>query len=1306
MNSVLKHINPFSWRSLQARITLLTLCVFLLCTWALYGYVSSQLHKDIERMLSEQQLATVTLHANEINRAMSERITTLEKVTQLFVPAMRSDHRQLQALLEQRPALPSMFNGGFFVTDASGTAIASYPVEALRLGQNYLDRDHVASALHMGVSKVSKPVLGKMLGSPVVSIGVPIRDAQGQIIGSLVGVIDLDKPNFLDQIMSARYGQSGGYTLVANRWRLVVSATDKARILKELPADDLFMQGQEGSAVLVDLSGEWVLSSVKRIPVADWVLEAALPTREAFLPIHNMLSRFKWATLLISLLAAGLTWWLLRRQLAPAFAAFGALNYQVQSNLPPRPLPQTSQDEIGQLIGGFNQLLRVINANEAELQSSKNEILAAVDGLNEAQKIAHMGNWTLELESGQLAWSAEVFRIFEIDAQQFAATYAAFLDAIHPDDRDRVNQAYNQSIATRLPYDLEHRLRMPDGRIKWVHEHGSTAFDAVGQPLRSIGTVQDITSRKLAEIALAASNGLLLSFIDLIPMRVFWKDRDLRYLGCNAAFAHDAGKTHPTELLGQDDFAMGWAAQADLYRADDRAVMDSGQAKLFYDEPQNTPDGAVIWLRTSKIPLKTQSDEVFGVLGIYEDITERKTLADELDRHRDHLEELVAERTLELTQARQQADTANHAKSEFLANMSHEIRTPMNGVVGMIDVLRESALNTRQMHLLNIISQSSMTLLRILNDILDFSKIEAGKLDIEQVPTCLREIAQDVVLLMSDVSSANPVKLTLFVDPALPDWIISDPTRLRQILLNLLGNAVKFVSHRAAQVALHVQHASAADGQHMVQISVIDNGIGMSPETISKLFLPFSQAEASTVRRFGGSGLGLSITQRLVEMLHGTINVQSALGIGSEFIVEFALQPTTAPADSSALTKPDLTGVPVLAVTPELACATLLQVYLQSAGASVHVVDDVQSALVCLQGLPARTVVLLDVQHLEQCTPCPWGEHPVVRLLAQSHRHAEPARLELSAQPVFYADLLHAVALASGTRHSTAIVQAELSTPARLHSASSVDAAQRAGQLILVAEDNETNRDVVFEQLRLLGYAAEVAVDGKEALGLWQSGRYALLLTDCHMPNMDGYELTAAIRQAEPAGQRKPIIAISANVMQGEMQRCQAHGMDDYLSKPVRMRELGTMLGKWLPLPVPVPSKSASVLIEPASPHGQSVTLLVWQADMLRSMVGDNQHLQQQLLNRFLATAQQQIAGMAQAAAQNDWPALGKMAHTLKSAARTVGAMLLGEVCQQLEVAGREQAQDACTDLMRQIPAKFAEVAAQIQAHLALQASP
>lgn len=273
----------------------------------------------------------------------------------------------------------------------------------------------------------------------------------------------------------------------------------------------------------------------------------------------------------------------------------------------------------GEVIGLFG-----ISRDITEHKLIEDTLRASESLLKEAQSIANLGNWTLDHVTGRLFWSEQIYQLFELPVHQFDATYEAFLNAIHPEDREMVNQTYQQSLKDKTPYKIEHRLLMADGHVKWVQERCHTTFDAQGKPLSSHGTVQEITERVRADAEIAQSRDLLMKVIDTTPVRVFWKDRDLRYMGCNTLFAKDAGLQSAQDLIGKDDYQMVWADQAELYRADDKAVMDSGVPRLFYEEPQTSHDGQTIWLRTSKVPLRNQQDEVMGMLGVYEDITQER----------------------------------------------------------------------------------------------------------------------------------------------------------------------------------------------------------------------------------------------------------------------------------------------------------------------------------------------------------------------------------------------------------------------------------------------------------------------------------------------------------------------------------------------------------------------------------------------------------------------------------------------------------------------------------------------------------
>ena len=508
-------------------------------------------------------------------------------------------------------------------------------------------------------------------------------------------------------------------------------------------------------------------------------------------------------------------------------------------------------------------------------------------------------------------------------------------------------------------------------------------------------------------------------------------DIDGRITYGNRKFAEISGYT-PEEFMGKDHHLINSGHHPKGFFAD--MYQTIGRGEIWRAEVCNrAKDGHLYWVDSTTAAFMDEQGHAREYIAVRTDITARKL-------------------------AEQGAHAANRAKGSFLANMSHEIRTPMNGVIGMVDILQQTRLSADQQRMLRTIADSSMALLTILNDILDFSKIEAGKLDLENIPTNLSDVAQGVVNLMSTAANSKSIALSVRVAPELPKWALGDPNRLRQVLLNLIGNALKFTTGRPGhpgQVALRLEPCTLPAGRPGVRLCVQDNGLGMSAEVVDKLFQAFTQADESTARKFGGTGLGLSVTRGLVELMGGCITVTSTPGAGSEFVVVLALR---------------------------------------------------------------------------ACAPTP----------AQLTQRAQAPTVEEAVQ-----------------------------TPRPL--APSVEKAAQTQHLILLAEDNETNRDVMQEQLRLLGYTCELAEDGAIALKMWQNqpDRYALLLSDCHMPNLDGIGLTEAIRATETAGSRLPIIAVTANAMQGEAQRCLAYGMDDYLSKPLRMTELATMLEKWLPEPAP-----------------------------------------------------------------------------------------------------------------------------------------
>jgi PAS domain S-box-containing protein len=833
-----------------------------------------------------------------------------------------------------------------------------------------------------------------------------------------------------------------------------------------------------------------------------------------------------------------------------------------------------------------------------------------------------------------------------------------FRDTTPPEDADAL---FAQMCRVRdgeiAAYATEKRCVRKGGALAWsrlslvpLREDGETrAFIVV---------IEDITERK----RIADELRILSLAIEQSEESIVITDLDGRIEYTNAAFTRVSGYARD-ELVGSDPRILKSgrtprATYEDLWRTLRRGETWKGEFVNRRKDGTEYVEEAVI------SPVRQEDGRVIKYLAVKQDVTERRRLADELQRHQQHLEELVAARTRQLEDARQQAEAASRAKSAFLATMSHEIRTPMNGVLGLLEVLARDRLSARQRELLSTARDSAHTLLTIIDDILDFSKIEAGRLQLEVAPVTLAESVEALAESMVPMALRREVDLSVFVDPELPAQVLTDGLRLRQILFNLVGNAIKFSAGRPDKRGrVWVRATRAAETREAVTIAVIDNGIGMSEQTLQRLFTPFTQADASTTRRFGGSGLGLAICKRLVAMLRGTIAVQSRLGEGSTFAVTLPCAAENAPAPAPF----DLSGITCVLVASAALDSDGLRAYLEHAGAQVHTVETATEIVTIATRCGGPVVAMVDVGWKPPAAAAPAPTAPNLRcvLLARGlRRRLRPlgsATFALDALAIRRHALLRAVAIAAARSNANAGADAGPEAPAlpRL----------RPGAPVLVAEDDEVNRLVIDRQLALLGVEVEFAVDGAAAFERWQRGHYAMLLTDLHMPVMDGWALAQAVRQAEAqrGSGRTPIVALTANAVRGEEARARAAGIDDFLTKPLSLAALAAALERWLPAGRPLASAAAA----PAAPQTSAAAPLpVLDVAALAAVVGNDPAAIRSLLQEFLEVAVANAAALETADAADPGRVVA-IAHKLKSAARSVGAIALGALCADLEQAGR-----------------------------------
>ena len=810
--------------------------------------------------------------------------------------------------------------------------------------------------------------------------------------------------------------------------------------------------------------------------------------------------------------------------------------------------------------------------------------------------------------------------------------------------------------------DKEEEQPWADGRTRWISTTKVPLRNAQGEVIGTFGVSRNITTRKRAEKVLQDSQALYSSLVENLPVSVFRKDLEGRIVFGNRRYCETLG--HPLEeLLGKTDFELFPPELAKKYRKDDATVLATGEGWEDVEEHRK-PNGEMTYVHVLKTPVRDAQGSVTGIQGVFWDVTARKQ----------------AEAALEV--AKEAAEAANRAKSDFLANMSHEIRTPMNAIIGMTELVLDTRLTDSQQDYLKMVRESGDALLALINDILDFSKIEAGKLELESVPFDLRESLGDTMKSLAMRAHSKGLELVCEIQSDVPERLVGDPGRLRQIVVNLVGNAVKFTE--TGEVVLTVGYESRSDGEVVLHFAVSDTGIGIPEDKAAHIFEAFEQADSTTTRRFGGTGLGLAISSRLVESMGGQIGVESRVGQGSTFHFTAKFPVATGDAPTGPTLKPAvIRDTPVLIVDDNATNRRILREMLGNWGMRPTTAESVREALPLLRGAHQAgepyALVLTDANMpdvdgfalAKEIKEDRMLGSTIIMMLTSGDRHGDVTRCEelgLAAyllKPVKQSELFDAIVLALGVSEME-------------DAPSSKAAAEEIAQLlplrVLLAEDSLVNQRLAVGLLEKHGHTVVVACHGREAVATLQSQSFDVVLMDVQMPEMDGFEATAAIRHQEKGtGRHIPIVAMTAHAMKGDRERCLAAGMDSYVSKPIRAGQLFQVIEAVL-------APHEETMATPDSPPtGKSV--VDW-FEALEGTEGDHELL---LLTAeaFLEESPRLLATIRGAITENATAKLETAAHALKSTLCFFGAA--SDAAAELEEMARAgdlgHAQDTFTTL-------------------------
>jgi signal transduction histidine kinase/CheY-like chemotaxis protein len=905
----------------------------------------------------------------------------------------------------------------------------------------------------------------------------------------------------------------------------------------------------------------------------------------------------------------------------------------------------------------------VLHASELEAKAAQESALN--ERLSLTTKAAGIAPWQFDIKSDCFSWHGTRPPCFGLDHVPLKDYFRSLTTIILPEDREILLRTPREAIANKVDfYDYVFRVKGIDGEIHHMQNYARIMRDEQGQVRYTVGVTWDVTrdvqttemlksradeNRRLVDrINIATESAGICSWeLDLVARRYLWLENPIE-----ALTHHGASDNLDVDQLEQ------------LVLPEDRRVFRESVAAALADKTDKISmryrgrgaDGATVHVQNFGRIIFDENGAPSRLLGVSWDVT-KEVVASEL-----------------LRQQTEAAHAASRAKSHFLANVSHEIRTPMNGIIGMTGLLLDTHLDRTQRDYAETIRSSADSLLTVINDILDFSKIEAGKLELESIELDLRANVEDVGSAMAFQAATKGLELIVNVEPQITGRVLGDPQRLRQCLVNLVGNAIKFT--KDGEIVIEVRDRSSGD-KPLTYFEVRDTGMGIPEKTLQTLFQPFVQADSSTTRHFGGTGLGLSIVRKLVELMGGEIGVSSEVGAGSRFFFTLPLKPAAAISPERRIRAE--AGGRILIVDDNVTNQRVLSAQLVHAGYTVTTVSSGFAALDELQnGIASDNqfdMVITDFQ-MPDMDGAMLGERIIAMrelantrlvMLTSLDRHGDTPRLAALGfaayltKPVRVRELIDAVArvMSGGPRQW----QMETQPMITLNMLSQPSAQQRFAGHVLLVEDNFVNQKVAVRFLERLGCTVEVASNGAEGVAACQQRQFDIVLMDLQMPVMDGMTATRMIRASESSG-HIPVIALTANAMTGDRELCEAAGMDGYLTKPIEVERLRNILTKFGLEKPDAPGADAAAADVPDLTMGTAAPV-----DLrgFQSLTDGDQIFAQELVTTFILSGEQQLDEIAAALAQNQRAAVARAAHKLKGACANIHAHALKSLAERME---------------------------------------